>query len=90
MKTLLEKEIPENIRGIVYLCHFDYQSLTLTVQKEIQCQESFVALTLYAEIPNPESQLVMGGTYDELIKELELLHKNMLDPKWLKELANSL
>jgi hypothetical protein len=90
MKTILGTEIPNYIRGIVYLCHYNYEESKLTVFRELLFESSFEALESYANIPNPESQVVMGGTYKELIYELELLHKNMKNSIWLKELANSL
>jgi len=92
MKTLLGTEIPKSIRGIVYLCHFDYMPDTpkLTVMREIFCTNPADALHLYAEIPNPPSQVAMGNTYEELCAELETLHKNMKDKKWLHELSEQL
>jgi hypothetical protein len=90
MTTILGTEIPESTRGIVYLCNFDYKEMKLTVIKEILCESSFLALTLYAEIPNPESQLVTGESFDKLLSRLERLHKNMKDPKWLQELSECL
>jgi hypothetical protein len=92
MKTILGTEIPENIRGIVYLCHFDYMPdpPVLTVVREILCEDAFQALTLYAEIPNPPSQLAYGKTYKDLCWELSNLYNNMKDPKWLKELSESI
>jgi hypothetical protein len=92
MKTILGKEIPETTRGVVYLCHIDFliEPPKLTVFREILCEDAFHALTLYAEIPNPPSQLVTGRTYDELCKRLEILHEEMKSEKWLKELIESI
>ena len=90
MKTLLGTEVPKTTRGIVYLCHFDYLKMEITVTKEILCNDSFIALTLYAEIPNSESQLVTSRTFEGLNYELDLLHTNMKDPVWLKELSEQL
>jgi hypothetical protein len=90
MKTLLGTILPENTRGVVYLCVFDYAKMKISVTKELICSTSFLALTLYAEIPNPESQVAMGCTFEELIIELEELHKNMENPIWLKELSEQL
>lgn len=90
MKTILGTEIPENIRGVLYLCEFNYEKLSIKVWREIFCENAGFALSLYAEIPNPESQLVTAKTYDELCIRLEELHKNMKDEEWLKELSNCL
>ena len=90
MKTLLGTEIPKEVRGVLYLCHFNYALLTITVFKEILCIEAWSAIDLYANIPNPESQVATGGTYEVLYKCLEELHKNIKDKKWLKELSEQL
>ena len=88
MKTILGTEIPTNIKGVLYLCEFDGTSLE--VKREILFESSFDALECYANIPNPESQLATGKTYDILSYELNCLHRNMKDPEWLKELENYL
>ena len=90
MKTILGNEIPETIHGIVYICEFDHKSLSITVEAELMCEEAGLALHLYSEIPNPELQLAMGGTHQEFCKELERLHRNMKDKKWLEELSECL
>jgi hypothetical protein len=90
MKTLLGNEIPETIKGIVYLCDFDHDKLVITTIAEIMCEQASIALNLYAEIPNPASQLAMGGTHHEFCKELERLHHNMKDRTWLKNLSECL
>lgn len=92
MKTILGTEIPENIRGVLYLCHFNFlvDPPVLTVMREILCENAGDALMLYAEIPNPPSQLATGKSYEQLCEELERLHKNMKDKKWLKELSEQL
>ena len=88
LQTILGTDIPISTRGIVYLCA--YTGEELIVGREILCDSSFNALNLYSNIPNPESQLVMGKTFDELIKNLHELHENIKDAKWLKELGNAL
>jgi len=90
LQTILGTDIPINTRGIVYLCRFDEASLTLDVTGEIICEKSYDALNLYANIPNPESQLAMGDTFDEFIITLHKLHKDMKNTAWLKELAETL
>jgi len=86
MKTKLGTRIPKNIRGILYLCKYDRINKKLNVVNEILCESAFDALNYYANIPNPESQLASGKTYKDLIKNLKLLHKNIIDPEWISEL----
>lgn len=90
IKTISGVEIPKDTKGIVYLCEFDETALTIKVTHEILCDTQFRALDCYANIPNPESQIVMGKTYEELCQNLEKLHKNMKDKEWLKNLAETL
>jgi hypothetical protein len=90
MKTILGTEIPENIRGILYLCNFNYEKLSIKVIKEILCEKAGDALHLYAEIPNPPSQVVLDETYEGLCNQLEFLHLHMKDKKWLKQLSEEL
>ena len=90
MKSILGTEIPERTRGVLYLCKFDPEIPSIKVAAEIFRDNAWEALELYANIPNPESQLVTGRTYEGLIYNLELLHKNMKDPAWLKELSECL
>lgn len=80
--------IPESTRGIVYLCDFD--GIKLTVNNEILCDSAFEALEYYANIPNPESQMVSGDNYNAVITELNKLHDDMVNPKWLDDLADSI
>jgi hypothetical protein len=90
LTTILGTEIPINARGILYLCDYSYLPLKLTVFQELIFESAFDALTCYAEIPNPESQLVTGKTFDELIKNLHRLHNDIKDVKWLENLGSQL
>jgi hypothetical protein len=90
LKTILGKDIPIETRGILYLCHYDSSKPKLTVLQEILCLSAFEALELYANIPNPESQLVTGKTFDELIKNLHRLHEDIVDIEWLRFLEEQL
>jgi len=90
MKTKLGAEIPQDIRGIVYFCELDWDKNTLTVRREVLCKSAFEALNLYANIPNPESQMVKGASYQELCDNLERLHKEIDDPVWVDELKEHL
>ena len=88
LQTILGTDIPITTRGILYLCRF--KNLKLTVLSEGIFDSGFDALNYYANIPNPESQLVTGRTYDELIINLHKLHKNITNIDWLESLANTL
>jgi len=89
MKTILGTAIPETTRGVLYLCHFNFlvDPPRLTVMREILCDSASRALELYANIPNPASQVATGRTYEKLCDELELLHSNMTKKEWLNDLA---
>ena len=88
LQTFLGNDIPLNTRGILYLCDYDPIALTLTVDHELLFTSAFEALEAYANVPNPESQLVTGKDYNELILELNRLHENMKNPVWLRELGD--
>ena len=90
MKTKLGTEIKEDIRGILYLCKFHNTDKPLEVVNEILFTKATGALHAYANIPNPESQLILGKTYEEVFLGLTMLHKNMEDVKWLNELEDCL
>lgn len=90
LKTILGTDIPIETRGIVYLCHYDYDKKTLTVCREIFFNSAFDALNLYSNIPNPESQIASGKDFNSFILELSQLHSRMQDPKWVKELSDYL
>ena len=83
IKTKLGAEIPENIRGVFYICELEDD---IKVLNEILCESSSEALNLYSNIPNPESQLVMGRTHKELLIEVDKLNHDLDDPKWVTEL----
>jgi len=90
MKTFLNEEIKPNTLGILYLCQYNYNPPSIKVVREIQFESPFAALEAYANIPNPESQMVSGKTQVELFSQLESLHKNLNNPKWVEELADYL
>jgi len=88
LQTISGTDIPLKTRGILYLC--DFSNGVLTIIGEVLFDSVFNALQAYANIPNPESQMVSGKTYNDLIKKLHQLHSNMKDPKWLKMLGDSI
>ena len=90
MKTFLNNPILKTTHGILYLCYYDYETLTIQVKSEIQFESAFEALQAYANIPNPESQMASGKDKESLEKELTALHKKLNDPTWVAELADYL
>ncbi len=90
LKTLLGTDIPLDTRGIVYLSEYIRSPLKLKIVQEIFFESSFDAITAYSNIPNPESQVVMGKTFDKLIEENEQLKRKIIDPEWLLQLGDNL
>ena len=88
LQTILGADIPIETRGIIYLCEYNYSKLTLTVFNEMLFVSAFDALQAYSNIPNPESQLVDGKTFDELIINLKQLHQDMENKEWLEQLGD--
>jgi len=84
LQTITGIDIPVTTRGVLYLCLLT--ETKLIVKNTILFENASDALNAYANIPNPESQVEMGATFDELIVNLQRLHQNMKDPKWIKEL----
>jgi len=90
MKTILGSNIPLDIRGVLYLCEYRREVPALKIIRIIMFVNPDNALEAYANTPNPESQLAIGKTREQLNEELEKLHKNMRDTKWLKQLGDAL
>lgn len=90
MNTFLNEKIKPDTLGILYLCEYNYTPPSIKVVREIQFTSIFEALEAYANIPNPESQMVSGMDQQELFRELESLHKNLNDSEWVKNLADYL
>ena len=90
LQTILGTDIPIITRGIVYLGKFNYEDLTLTIIGERFYRTQSDALHAYADTPNPESQMVSGGTFNILITNLFELHKQMKTKEWLENLAASI
>ena len=72
LQTLDGIEVELTTRGILYIC--DLSDEGIEVKHSIQFESSFDALNAYANTRNPESQLITGETYDELIKNNYLLY----------------
>jgi len=88
METVLGEPIKEDTVAILYLCKFNKTLNTMSVKYEAQFNNRSSALQSYANIPNPESQLVTGKTREELKNNLKRLHDNMKDPEWLEDLRD--
>jgi len=85
MKTLLNTEITDNIKALVYFCKLEGD--TIEVRKEVLFEDSYKALELYANTYNPESQIVDGQDHGQFLKNLEKKHKDMNDKEWVKKLG---
>ncbi len=83
MKTLLGTELPETTRGVFYIC--ELHSNSITVIQEFISDNSFEMLEKYANTRNPESQLAIGKTWEELNDVLDALHRDMANPAWCEE-----
>ncbi len=90
MTTLLGTTILPNTRGILYLCEYNYENRTIAVSQERLYSNPAEALHAYANIPNPASQMASGPTFHDFMIEIQKLHHNMSNPKWVKELADYL
>ena len=90
MKTFTGGDIPDEARGIVYICLYNHEELTIEVLRSIICSTAGSALDIFANTPNPESQIAYGSTQEEFEKDLTRLHKNLNDPEWVKELQGYL
>lgn len=84
LQTILGEDIPVTTRGIVYLGILLPDKLV--VKRTLMFDNHSDALNAYSNIPNPESQLVMGKTFDELITELHKLHERMKTKEWIEQL----
>lgn len=82
--TIAGNEIPEDVRAIFMICELREDKLKCIAERF--CTDKAVALEYYANVPNPESQLVAGETYEELITELKALKKKWNTPEFTKQL----
>lgn len=90
MKTLLNNDIPEGTKGLVYLCDYDYSTRRLTPLRAVFFENEMDALDFYANTPNPPSQLAMTSEEHTFEEEIEILHEEMCDPEWQEQLADTL
>lgn len=88
LQTALGVNVPLGTRSILYICALSGDKLI--VRKELFFKNRMDGLNTYANIHNPESQLIVGDTYDELIKNMHILHKRMKSPEWIEMLKDSI
>lgn len=91
LQTITGEDIKPETRGILYLCILHQTELEAVRAIQFKC--SFAALNAYANIPNPESQLVSAGkenTFNHLIEENEKLKIKVKDPKWIEMLHEAI
>ena len=88
LQTLDGNDVELTTRGILYLCNLSDSGLQ--VIKSVQFESAFDALNAYSNIPNPESQLITGKDYDDLIKNMHSLHGMMQKESWLEMLRESI
>lgn len=90
LKTILGTDIPISTRAILYLCNYNSARKKITVLNEFVTDSQYEGLEYYANIRNPESQIVTGKDFNDLIKNLQRLHSNMKNKQWLTQLEECL
>ena len=88
LQTYLGTDIPLETRAILYLC--DLTENNLEVVKEIMFDNQYEGLEAYANIRNPESQLMYGNTYNELIRSVHQLHGAIPTKRFIDMLKESI
>lgn len=88
--TLCGTKVQKGVMGILYLCKFNKDLLELTVTGERFYRSKYAAIEDYGNIPNPESQLIIGDNYTQLCNNLMVIHERMNNTGWLEALKESL
>lgn len=78
----MEKEL----FGIVVFYEPDYATKTLKEIGRTEPKPFNIALNIYAETPNPPSQIYSYETEEEREESEALLQKNIVDREWLDDL----
>ena len=86
LKTVNGEDIPVTTRAILFLCDLDYKNKTLTIVNELLYNSRFDALNAYSNVRNPESQMVEGDTFQELIKKKKELLEDIQKKEWVEDL----
>lgn len=76
----------ENVIGMVIFYHPNYQKQTISEINRTPELPFSKALDIYAETPNPASQLLQWKTDDEKEKVLTQHALNIKNPEWLENL----
>ena len=94
LQTILGTDIPVKCRAILYLCdlHFNVRKdeYEFRVIAERFYENSFDGLQAYANTPNPESQLITGEGFDDMIVNLQRTHQLFTNQNWLRQLSESI
>jgi hypothetical protein len=92
LQTILGTDIPVETRSILYLCKLRRGATgnKLVVVGELFFNSKFEGLEAYANIPNPESQLITGNNFDDLIRNLHTQHSLFEKEEWLEQLIESI
>lgn len=72
--------------GIVVFYEPDYKTNTIKEIGRTITMDIWLALDVYANTPNPASQIITFNTKEEQEEQEALLQKNIVDPEWLSEL----
>lgn len=80
--------LPSSCRSIVFICELDREKKSLEVLHFLQFDSQMQGLNAYANIPNPESQLCSGSSFEDLITEVKALHSRINNPKWIDSLMD--
>jgi len=76
--------------GIVIFYDPNYTTQTIKEIGRTPVLDYMDALNIYAETPNPASQMVKGETEEELQLELTKLEQYVKNPYWLEMLFDSI
>lgn len=76
--------------AILFLCEFKRSPLSLRIVNAIPFNDYMDALDAFANIPNPESQLITGVDKEELTNELNLFFQRKDTPEFLNTLAETI
>lgn len=91
MKLVNIDQVPAGTKAIFYICKFHHQpELRLELKRVAFYNSVALGLDIYANFPNPESQLITGETREELTEALEIFGKQMVHEEWLDMLNQSI
>lgn len=92
MNALEEKDILPNTCAVVYFGELIHQreGFRFEIRGIFQTSNVGDAYHVYAETPNPASQIATGSDPEEFRKQLDILHRNLVDQKFLQELSECL